>query len=126
MQAQKFRLEELAEADGLALLRRVAGRVHAHRHRPHQAGAQLRQHPFDAVLGLQSTQEGRLALIDFMNEVMKTRMRFAQEANKMAEGNRGILPSEWNTRRARIMKEEMARLAVINKQIAQRFQNGGN
>lgn len=76
------------------------------------------------VPGLQSTQEGRLALIDFMNEVMKTRMRFAQEANKMAEGNRGILPSEWNTRRARIMKEEMARLAVINKQIAQRFQNG--
>lgn len=76
------------------------------------------------VPGLQSTQEGRLALIDFMNEAMKTRMRFAQEANKMAEENRGILPSEWNTRRARIMKEEMARLAVINKQIAQRFQNG--
>jgi hypothetical protein len=73
------------------------------------------------VPGLQGTREGRLALIEFMEEAMKSRMRFAKEANALAEQNRGILPSEWNTRRERIMKEEMARLAVINKQIAQRL-----
>jgi len=74
------------------------------------------------VPGLEGTAEGRTALIDIMQNMAKSRMRFAEEANKMSNENRGILPPEWNTRKARIMKEEMARLAQLNSQIASRFQ----
>jgi len=74
------------------------------------------------VPGLEGTAEGRTALIDLMQNMAKTRMRFAEEANKMATENRGILPPEWNQRKQRLMKEEMARLAQLNSQIATRFQ----
>jgi len=74
------------------------------------------------VPGLSGTAEGRTALIDVMQAMARTRMRFAEEANKMAEANRGILPPEWNTRKQRVMKEEMARMAQLNVQIARRFQ----
>lgn len=74
------------------------------------------------VPGLEGTAEGRAALIDVMQNMARSRMRFAEEANKLAESNRGILPSEWNTRKQRIMKEEMARLALLNQSVASRFQ----
>jgi len=74
------------------------------------------------VPGLEGTAEGRTALIDLMQNMAKTRMRFAEEANRMATENRGILPPEWNVRKARIMKEEMARIAQLNSKVASRFQ----
>jgi len=74
------------------------------------------------VPGLEGTAEGRSALIDLMQNMTKTRMRFAEEANKMATENRGIIPPEWNQRKQRLMKEEMAKLAQLNTQIAARFQ----
>lgn len=74
------------------------------------------------VPGLSGTAEGRSALIDVMQQMARARMRFAEEANKMAEANRGILPPDWNTRKQRVMKEEMARMAQLNAQIAKRFQ----
>lgn len=73
------------------------------------------------VPSLESTAEGRAALIDVMRAMAQSRIRFADEANKMAESNRGILPSEWHTRKTRLMKEEMARIAQLNTQIASRF-----
>lgn len=73
------------------------------------------------VPNLESTAEGRAALIDVMKAMAQSRIRFADEANKMAEANRGILPSEWHTRKTRLMKEEMARIAQLNTQIASRF-----
>jgi hypothetical protein len=73
------------------------------------------------VPSLQGTAEGRMALIDIMEQVARARMRFAEEANKMAEANRGILPSEWNSRKQRLMKEEMAKLAAKQQEIAARF-----
>jgi hypothetical protein len=76
------------------------------------------------VPGLESTVEGRTALIDVMQAMSKARMRFAQEANTMADANRGILPSEWNARKMRIMKEEMAKMAHLNAEIAARFKGG--
>lgn len=72
------------------------------------------------VPGLEGTAEGRAALIDFMQAMAKARIRFAEEANKMA-GDRGILPPTWNERKQRIMKEEMAKMAHINADIAARF-----
>ena len=74
------------------------------------------------VPGLEGTAEGRAALIDIMQNIAKSRIRFAEEANRMATENRGMLPPEWNQRKQRLMKEEMARLAQLNSQIATRFQ----
>jgi len=71
---------------------------------------------------LSLTQEGRLALVQYMKETAKSNMRVAHEANQMADSNRGILPSDWRTRRERVMKEEMARLTRLNKEIMSRFQ----
>ena len=74
------------------------------------------------VPSLTGTAEGRAALIDIMQTMAQSRMRFAKEANEMATANRGILPPEWNNRKMRIMKEEMAKMVNINSQIAARFQ----
>ena len=73
------------------------------------------------VPSLESTAEGRAALIDVMKAMAQSRIRFADEANKMAEANRGILPPDWHSRKARLMKEEMARIAKLNTEIANRF-----
>lgn len=70
---------------------------------------------------LSLTQEGRLALTQYMRETAKSNMRVAHEANAMADANRGILPSDWRARRERIMKEEMARLTQLNRKIMSRF-----
>lgn len=74
------------------------------------------------VPSLTGTAEGRAALIDVMQAMAQARVRFAKEANEMATANRGILPQEWNQRKMRIMKEEMARMAHLNTEIAARFQ----
>ena len=73
------------------------------------------------VPSLEQTAEGRVALIDIMQAMAKARMRFSEEANKMAIANRGILPPEWDARKVRLMKEEMARIAQLNSDIANRF-----
>lgn len=73
---------------------------------------------------LSLTAEGRNALVEAMQEMAKSNMRVSQEANKMAAANRGILPSDWRTRKERIMKEEMARLTHVNDQVMQRFNKG--
>lgn len=71
---------------------------------------------------LSLTSEGRLALVQFMREMSKANMRMAEEANKMAKANKsGVLPIEWHQRRERVMREEMARLAVMNKEVAAKF-----
>lgn len=71
---------------------------------------------------LSLTSEGRLALVQFMREMSKANMRMAQEANALAKSNKsGVLPIEWHQRRERVMREEMARLAVLNKEIAEKF-----
>jgi len=72
--------------------------------------------------GLSSTQAGRMAQIEIMLEAAKSNQRLSDEANKMAQANRGILPSDWRVRRDRIMKEEMARLAEVQRGIVQRLQ----
>lgn len=72
---------------------------------------------------LSLTSEGRLALVQFMREMSKSNMRMAQEANALAKNNKsGVLPIEWHQRRERVMREEMARLAVVNREIAAKFQ----
>ena len=73
------------------------------------------------VPSLEQTAEGRVALIDIMQAMARARMRFSEEANKMAIANRGILPPEWDARKVRLMKEEMARIAQLNSDIANRF-----
>lgn len=70
---------------------------------------------------LSQTNGGRLALIEYMREINKTNMRFADEARKLAAENKGVLPASWPQRRARVEKEEMARLAIANREIAKRF-----
>ena len=72
------------------------------------------------VPGLNQTAEGRAALIEMLSAMADTRIRLASEAATMA-GDRGILPMEWYKRRERILKEEQAKMALINRQLAQRF-----
>ena len=73
------------------------------------------------VPGLNATQEGRVALIDFLGAMANVRIRLAKEANANAEKNRGIPSSDWYTRRDRILKEEQARLAVLARELSARF-----
>lgn len=73
------------------------------------------------VPGLSGTAEGRVALIDMMQEIAKSRIRMAEEASKFID-ERGVVSPEWMKRKQRLMKEEMARVADFNRQIASRFQ----
>lgn len=70
---------------------------------------------------LSLTNEGRLALSQFMKEMAKTNARFGHEFNKMTD-DRGIVSPEWRKRKERVMKEEMARIAEVNREIMKRFQ----
>lgn len=70
---------------------------------------------------LSLTNEGRLALSQFMKEMAKTNARFGHEFNKMTD-DRGIVSPEWRKRKERVMKEEMARIAEANREIMKRFQ----
>lgn len=71
---------------------------------------------------LSLTTEGRTALVQFMREMSKSNVRLGHEANLLADKNRGVLPSDWRTRKERVMKEEMARLAEISRELAAKFQ----
>lgn len=70
---------------------------------------------------LSLTNEGRLALSQFMKEMARTNARFGHEFNKMTD-ERGIVSPEWRTRKERVMKEEMARIAEMTREIMKRFQ----
>lgn len=71
---------------------------------------------------LSLTTEGRTALVQFMREMSKANVRLGHEANLLADKNRGVLPSDWRTRKERVMKEEMARLAIVSRELAAKFQ----
>ncbi len=72
--------------------------------------------------GLSLTAEGRAKLVIFMKEMAKSNVRMGHEANLLADKNRGVLPSDWRTRKERVMKEEMARLAEISRELSNKFQ----
>jgi len=67
------------------------------------------------------TAEGRLALAQYMKELAKTNIRFGHEFNQMTDKN-GIIDPAWRKRKERVMKEEQARLAVVSRQMMERFQ----
>lgn len=71
--------------------------------------------------GLQQTAEGRVALVEFLSDMADVRIRLAEEARKLADANRGILPADWYARRDRVLKEEQARLALKSRELANRF-----
>lgn len=66
------------------------------------------------------TQQGRLQLIDFMTEIARSNRRMAEAATKY-EGEKGRLDAGWNTVRERKTKEEMARLAILNRRIMSQY-----
>lgn len=74
--------------------------------------------------GLSLTNEGRVALIDYMREMNKTNMRIAMEAQKMAAEHNNMLPNTWPQRKVRIEKEEMARLTEKFRELSARFLKG--
>lgn len=74
--------------------------------------------------GLASTNAGRRAQVDMMIEASISNQRIYDEANKLAAANRGILPHTWNQRRELVMKQEMARLAIINREIVAKLKRG--
>lgn len=72
--------------------------------------------------GLMQSREGRRALVDMMREVSRTNVRFMEEANKLASGNKNnMLTPEWQQRSQRVMKEEMARLALRRREIMSKY-----
>lgn len=67
---------------------------------------------------LTQSREGRRAMVGLMREIARTNIRFMEEANKLASANKnGMLTPEWQARSQRIMKEEMARLALKRREI---------
>ena len=70
---------------------------------------------------LSLTQEGRMALIDYMDEISQSNQRIAHEANVFASGKGNRLTPEWNQRRERVMKEEMVRMGRRYSEIMKQF-----
>jgi len=70
---------------------------------------------------LSLTQEGRLALVQFMKQVAQSNMRIANEATQLSAANRDQLPASWYQRKERVMLEEMAKLRVQSDQILQQY-----
>lgn len=70
---------------------------------------------------LSLTQEGRLALVQFMKQVAQSNMRIANEATQLSAANRDQLPASWYQRKERVMLEEMAKLRVQSDQILQTY-----
>ena len=70
---------------------------------------------------LSLTQEGRVALVQFMKQVAQSNLRIANEATQMASGNKDMLPSGWYQRKERIMLEEMAKLKAESDRIIQQY-----
>lgn len=73
---------------------------------------------------LSLTQEGRLALVQFMKQVAQSNMRIANEATQMASANKDQLPSGWYQRKERVMLEEMAKLKAQSDQIVKQYGGG--
>jgi hypothetical protein len=71
---------------------------------------------------LNQTAEGRAALTDFLDKMADVRIRMAEEARKMADENRGILPPEWYARRDRVLKEEQARMVLHARRLQKQLQ----
>ena len=71
--------------------------------------------------GLKQSADGRIALTNFLSSMADMRIRLAEEANKMAAANRGILPSNWYERRDRILREERARMTLEARKLSQQF-----
>ena len=74
---------------------------------------------------LSMTAEGRKALITLMKTIAFGHQRMAEEANVMAQANKGQLPPEWYQRKERIMKEEMARLRDLHDELDQVYKFTG-
>jgi hypothetical protein len=72
--------------------------------------------------GLATTREGRLLMIDFMTEIARSNKRMAQAATSY-EAQNGRLDANWLKIRERKSKEEMARLAILQRRIM--AQHGG-
>lgn len=70
---------------------------------------------------LSLTQEGRVALVQFMKQVAQSNMRIANEATQMAAKNKDQLPSAWYQRKERVMLEEMAKLKAESDRIVQTY-----
>ena len=70
---------------------------------------------------LSLTNEGRLALSQFMREMAKANARLGHEFNQMTD-ERGIVDPSWRKRKERVMKEEMARMTEMNRELMTRFQ----
>jgi hypothetical protein len=66
--------------------------------------------------GLSTTKEGRMLMIDFMTEIARSNKRMAQAASEY-ESQKGRLDSGWTKLRERKSKEEMARLAILQRRI---------
>lgn len=73
---------------------------------------------------LSLTQEGRVALVQFMKQVAQSNMRIANEATQMASANKDQLPPEWYKRKERIMLEEMAKLKAESDRIVKQYGGG--
>lgn len=70
---------------------------------------------------LSLTNEGRLALARMMKEMATSNARMGSEVNKMTD-ERGIVDPNWRKRKERVMKEEMARLELVQREIMKSFQ----
>lgn len=70
---------------------------------------------------LSLTREGRVALNEYMQSMMQSTRRMAEEANKYAKAHDGFLDQNWYQRKERIMREELARLSVEMNQTMRRF-----
>lgn len=70
---------------------------------------------------LSLTQEGRVALVQFMKQVAQSNLRIANEATQLAAGNKDMLPSSWYQRKERVMLEEMAKLKAESDRIVAQY-----
>lgn len=71
---------------------------------------------------LSLTQEGRLALVQFMKVVAQSNMRIANEATQLSAANRDQLPASWYQRKERVMLEEMAKLKSESDRILKQYE----
>ena len=70
---------------------------------------------------LSLTQEGRVALVQFMKQVAQSNLRIANEATQLAAANKDMLPSTWYQRKERVMLEEMAKLKAESDRIVAQY-----
>jgi hypothetical protein len=82
---------------------------------------------FDAQLlqsmvpNLSQTKEGRAILVDTMKDMAKSRMMIAEEAQKFAQDNGGMLTPEWRAKAAELEKREMVRREITRRKLMKKF-----